>query len=256
MFTALPLEVVTLIIGQIEDLEIIIMVRLLSKEFKQIVDSNMRYWLTISDDTFLDLVRKDNYATLEYLFKVNCIRNVRANNNFALRNATYNGRLKIVRLLLSYLTVDDLMSGGHSSLNLAAEKGYFKIVRLFLERFGAMAVGSYTLYVMSGEGYYKCIKLLLKHSVGAVNSLALSSATCGGHYKIVRLLLHSAAGNINAEYALLYASLRGRIKIVKLLLKHLSAEVIMTDINGAIRSASGNYHTEIVKLLEDYRCNH
>ena len=159
--------------------------------------------------------------------------------------AVSHGHLEVVKLLL------ENGAEGEPALRLAATHHHFEIVKLLLENGND---GGSALQQAVDWCDLEGTKFLLENGVN-VNleedgKTALEYATSRGHVEVVRLLLdHGADINAQGGAALLQAVLHHHLEVVKLLLNH-GAEVNVrgrdyctTPLQLAI------YHVEIIKLL-------
>ncbi len=154
------------------------------------------------------------------------------NGQKALRQAAFDGCLKVVKLLLAQgAKVDMQDSVGLSPLMSAAGNGHLDIVELLL------ATGKVNINKQANDG-----------------STALMEAAFGGYLKVVRSLIgHKAKVNMQDNdgwSALIYASSSGQPKVAKLLLAW-GTKVDMQDNAGwtPLRSAVENGHSEVVEVL-------
>ena len=88
-------------------------------------------------------------------------------------------------------------------------------------------------------------------NVHADGEYVLRWASGKGHLEVVKLLLkHGADVHTYDDYALRWASENGHLEVVKLLLKHGADVHAVCDY--ALRWASRNGHLEVVKLLKEH----
>lgn len=174
-------------------------------------------------------------------------------NNHALRFASQNGHLEIVRLLINDERVDpsDLEN---LFLGSVAENGHLEICRLFLKdsRVDPSVDDNFALYSAAENGHLKVVRLLLNDErvdpSGDLNHAILKSSE-NGHLDVVRLLIEDERVDPSDcnDYAIRAAAQNGHYEIVKLLAN--DSRVNPSNIDYAIVAASENGHFEIVRLL-------
>ena len=194
--------------------------------------------------------------------------------SYILSNAAYRGHTEIVEFLLNKcpdlfdeFVLSDALYG-------TARNGYTKIIRLLLNK-GAKP-SSYALDVAVEKQYEKIVRLFLKNGGDLFNedilSRALSKAVEKGHEKIVELFLDCGGVDPNFQYVenvniseygppilrskqtqpmLISALKNGHENTAKLLLN--KSPVLFDDavLTSALDYAAEKGYTEVVKLLLD-----
>lgn len=148
-------------------------------------------------------------------------------NNSAIGWASYNGRLEVVRLLLTNKSVDP------------ADEDNFAI-----------------LYA-STNGHHKVVELLLKYpgvNPSAQNNIAVKLASEKGHEKVVELLLKNGVDpSVDDNYAIRRASENNHLEVVKLLLNdpRVDPSKCINICEYLIKIGDKNL---VEKILKDERC--
>ena len=173
----------------------------------------------------------------------------KANNSQALRYASYNGHLDIVKLLIP---LSDPKADDSEALRYASKYGHLDIVKLLIPLSDPKAYDSYALRYASLYGHFDIVKLLIPLSdPKAVDSYALRAASFYGYLDIVKLLIPLSDPKAYDSEALRYASRYGHLDIVKLLIplsdpkiveelglvKECINESILADILGVMMQA-------------------
>ncbi len=203
-----------------------------------------------------------------------------------LMNAIMYGRTNIVAELVLYerAPVNFATSSSLTPLGLAAQRGYFHIMKFLIERNADVNVtvssGEHILHIIVQEDYagldpyrrpmtelqrYELIKMLVDKGadINAVDNKGytpLHSAACYGNIKTVEWLLELGAA-INAQTAdnnstaLHIAAMCGRMELVKLLVGY-GADISVMDLDGKtprllIAECTDNAHKDISAYLLD-----
>jgi len=200
--------------------------------------------------TFLDACRY-NYEHIVRLI-LNCIIDISALKN-GLWWACKNGHKDIVILLLE--TKSEVYSPiiRNNSFLQACYHGHVHIVRLFLESERNLAVND-ALNDACRMGQMDIVRLLLDMTSIGIRNQAFFNACYYGHTEIVRMILPRCDPAANNNVAFRLACRYGRIDIVLLLLdlKRDNGDYIVNPAeldNDALRSASDNGHSEVVRML-------
>ncbi len=180
-------------------------------------------------------------------------------NNYAIKKASENGHTEVVRLLLSDLRVDP-SDHRNDAIRYASENGHTEVVKLLLSdsRVDPSDFNNYAIRYASKNGHTEIVKLLLQDKrvdPSKTYNYAIKKASENGHIEIVKLLLQDERVDPSGfnNYAIRYASENGHTEVVKLLLSDSRVDP-SEDYNSAIKYASENGHLEIVKiLLQDKR---
>ncbi len=213
-----------------------------------------------------------NMEIVKLLLNVATIQHGNDILSVAIRGASNNNRIEIVKLLLEKIRTPEYKNNEYDNMTFifACTKGYTEIVKLLLnkdfvnmnERIEDCRQGKPTRYIECGSvaliraaqnGYIDIVNLLLKLN-GTPSDLynkALIAAAKNGHKDIVKLLLRSDNSPdwiLFNDKAIIKASEYGHYKIVKLLLIDGRAEP-SADNNEAIIRAARNGKEKVVKLL-------
>jgi ankyrin repeat protein len=157
---------------------------------------------------------------VEYLLAAGA--DVHADNDGALRWASYNGHTEMVKVLLA--ADADVHADNDGALRWASDEGHTEVVKVLL------AAGA---------------------DVHAKNDWALRWASDKGHTEVVKVLL-AAGADVHADNddALRWASRYGHTEIVKLLLA--AGADVHANNDSALRWASDEGHAEVVEVLKDH----
>ena len=200
--------------------------------------------MTSNQSRFLELLKTNNIAELEYFFNEHTDTDVNFHfyENFPffkkitpLVYAASLGYIDIVRLLLQNgAAIDGTDIHGNTALIEAASKGHTEITRLLIDHNAKV----------NTTGFYK-------------NTPLIAAAT-SGHNEIIKLLLEKGAdigaANTNNETAFIRAAMHGNIDTLKLLAKYPNVSSIsnpLSSISTALIESSAQGHTDIVKFLLD-----
>jgi ankyrin repeat protein len=115
------------------------------------------------------------------------------NDNYAIRRASANGHVEVVRLLLSDDRVDPSATDNYA-IRRASANGHVEVVRLLLSdgRVDPSARNNYAIQFSSSNGHVEVVRLLLSDDrvdPSAGNNYAIQFASANGHVEVVRLLL-------------------------------------------------------------------
>ncbi len=189
--------------------------------------------------------------------------------NFTLKNkilidASKNGNMEIVKLVLSSGPIDDFYA--NAALSYAAKKGAIEIVQLLLDTDADVNAisddGDTALMRASKKGNREIVELLLNsgadiNAISDNGNTALIMAAKSGQREIVEVLLNNGASNGSTNKvgstALIVAAMNGHKEAIKLLLDN-NADINAKDHYRctALTYASRNGDKEIVKLLLDF----
>jgi ankyrin repeat protein len=175
-------------------------------------------------------------------------------NNQAIHEASRNGHLEIVKLLMNDSRVDP--SGGcNIAIYDACSNGHTAVVSLLLsdKRVDPSDQHNRAIHAACQKGYAEIAKLLLRDSrtdPSDNNNGAFRHACRNGHVDIVRLLMNDKRVDPSAEQneGICQTSRNGHFETVKVLLTDMRVSPSAMK-NVAIRQASRNGHFETVKLL-------
>ena len=175
---------------------------------------------------------------------------VHANDDEALRLASMNGQLEVVKYIVEECGAD-MHADDDSALQLASMNGHLKVVRYLVEGGGANVHANCesALGWASREGHIDIVRYLVEKGeadVHARNEQALRWASWYGHLKIVRYLVEECGANVR-NWALRQASGRGHLEVVQYLVK-CGADVHSRS-DAALQWAIRNRHKKVVKFL-------
>lgn len=164
-----------------------------------------------------------------------------------------NGALEAVSLLLE--ARDLTKKDGNDAVKNASRNGHLEIMKILLadKRVNPSVDNDYAIRMAAENGHLEVVKLLLADNrvdPSAGDNHAIQMASWDGHSGVVKLLLADGRADPTAadNEAIKLASSNGQIGVVKLLLADGRANPAASD-NEAIKLASENGHTEVVKLL-------
>lgn len=157
---------------------------------------------------------------------------------------------------------------GETALYVAAENGYFDLVREMIKYYdladaGIKARNGFDAFHIAAKlGYLEVLKVLveahpeLSMTVDSSNATALQTAATQGHIEVVNFLLESqsslaAIAKSNGKTALHSAARNGHLKVVKALLEKEPGITKRTDKKGqtALHMAVKGQNTEVVEEL-------
>ncbi len=157
-------------------------------------------------------------------------------NNYAIRLASENGHLDVVKLLLedkrretkvspAYAYAVDPSDRGNGAIQRASENGHLDVVKLLLadKRVDPADRNNYAIMLASWNNHPEVVKLLLadkRVDPSADNNEAILKASENGHLEVVKVLLANKQVDPSdyGNYAILLASSNGHAEVVKLLL--------------------------------------
>ena len=175
-------------------------------------------------------------------------------NNYAIRRASMDGYLEIVKLFLADQRVDP-SDYNNTAIQWASQKGRLEVVKLLLadQRIDPSDEYNYAIRLASENGNLEVVKLLLadqRVDPSDDNNNAIQLASLNGYLEVVELLLADQRVDPSGQQntAIQWASMNGHLDIVKLLIGDQRVDPSACD-NYAIRWASENGHIEVVKLL-------
>uniref|UniRef100_A0A6G6ACT6 Ankyrin repeat-containing protein n=1 Tax=Borely moumouvirus TaxID=2712067 RepID=A0A6G6ACT6_9VIRU len=178
--------------------------------------------------------------TWEYLISVGI--NIRADYDFPLRWASYDGHLEIVRYLVEKGA--NIHVCNNEAIMMASENGHLGIVKYLLEKGANIHVkNDYALILACSTGHLEVVKYLVEKGadIHAYNNKAIRWASRNGFLEVVKYLVENGA-DINAKnnYALKWAANN----------KHL--EVIIFLIEKGANINTKDYNTSILRFIKEY----
>lgn len=198
-------------------------------EFKYIIsditgdDWKDTYYFLTQDSSNLLIESAKNGLRRELSILLSNVTNQTVCCNDAMRVASQNGHVELVKLLISHPKVNPSFKGDYP-IRFAAANGHVDVVKFLLldSRVDPGSFGNYAIRIAAENGHTEVVKLLLLDS--RVNP------------------------NTNDNYAIIHAAANGHTEVVKLLL--LDPRVDPSDRNNrALRLAAANEHVEVVRLL-------
>ena len=189
----------------------------------------------------------------------------------ALHQASFNGHLEVVRLLLEAgASCNQTANQGKTPLICAAENGHMEVVRLLLEAGSscdqAMTDDGTTALLLAVEnGHLAVVRWLLE--AGAFcdrartddGTTSLMLAAEDGHLQLVRLLVDAGAScnkpsTDDGKTALHLAAEKGHLDVVRLLLDVGAFDQARTHVGQTPVHVATEYgHNEVVRLLREKR---
>jgi len=163
-FTNLPIELYPQIFTYCEN--DLTKIKSLSKQFTDTVNYNKDSiaFMILKRYNFKPEVIENNkiFDTYITMRSNNWLEDPSTDNNYAIRWASGNGHLEVVRLLLSDPRVDPSVNNNYA-IRRASENGHTKIVRLLLvdPRVDPSANNNYAIRRASGNGHLEVVRLLL-----------------------------------------------------------------------------------------------
>ena len=191
---------------------------------KYILDFALRWiWHPWSDG--LILACRNGYT--EYYIKWSKIAGTRwdpsVDYNNAIRLASKNGHIEIVKILLQDKRVDPT---DNWAIRIASQFGHIEIVKILLEdkRVDPSADDNYAIQYASQNGHTAVVKLLLhddRVNPAVCNNYSIKSAIENGYTETIKILLQDKRvdPSVDNNYAIRFASYNGHTEIVKLLLQ-------------------------------------
>ena len=188
------------------------------------------------------------FCTMHYLLRrVDGL--VHANDDEALRHASYLGRLTAVELLLAHGA--HVNTGDDRPLRSASQYGHLTVVEVLLAHGADVhARDDEALVNASAHDHAAVVEVLLAHGadVHADDDEALRDASERGHAAVVEALLaHGADVHARNDEALLDASRNGHDAVVEVLLAHGANVHAGNDV--ALWEASFHGHDAVVEVL-------
>ena len=187
------------------------------------------------------------------LRRVDGIVHADTGNFVALSEASANGHLAVVELLLAHGANVHAQNSGFddAALREASANGHLAVVEVLLAHGANVhAANDHALRFASTNGHAAVVEVLLAHgaNVHARNDAALQEASYYGHLAVVEVLLaHGADVHARSDWALQLASGNGHPAVVEVLLAH-GADV-HADGDWALQVASGRGHLAVVEVL-------
>ncbi|XP_073056879.1 ankyrin repeat-containing protein At5g02620-like [Primulina eburnea] len=193
----------------------------------------------------------------------------------ALHSAARSGNIVAIQEIIDDSGEDELAdllskenSAGETALYIAAEYGYFEVVREMIRHYDLMTAGIKAkngfdaLHIASKQGDLEVVKVLMEAhpeltmTVDASNTTALHTAATQGHIEVVNYLLEAESSlatiaKSNGKTALHSAARNGHLKVVKALLNNEPQIVFRTDKKGqtALHMAVKGQNLEVVEEL-------
>ncbi|KAL2470432.1 Ankyrin repeat family protein [Abeliophyllum distichum] len=193
----------------------------------------------------------------------------------ALHSAARAGNVMAIREIINGTQEEELMellseenSAGETALYIAAEYGYFELVREMMEFYDLVTAGIKArngfdaLHIAAKQGDLEVVKALmeahpeLSMTVDMANTTALHTAATQGHIEVVDHLLEAESSlatiaKSNGKTALHSAARNGHVKVVKDLLSKEPGITTRTDKKGqtALHMSVKGQNLEVVKEL-------
>ena len=180
-------------------------------------------------------------------------------NNYAIRLASDNGHLYVVRYLLKDKRVDPSHMNNYA-IRFSSENGHTDVVRELLKdpRVDPSADTNYAIGFASQYGHIDVVRELLKDprvDPSDIDNYAIRWSSDNGHLEVVKELLKDPRvdPNDNDNESIIWASTNGHIEVVRELLKDPRVDPSDQD-NSSIRDALEFGYIDVVKeLLKDSR---
>ncbi len=196
----------------------------------------------------------DDHTYFEQLLVADKRVDPSSKNNKAIRMASKNGNIEVVKLLLADQRVDP-SDPNNEAIRWASDGGHLEVVKLLLadQRVDPSDMNNDAIRMASKNGNTEVVKLLLadqRVDPSDQNNEAIRWASDGGHLEVVKLLLADQRvdpSDMNND-AIQAASFNGHLEIVKLLLGDQRVDLSAYN-NSAIRLASNNDNLDTFKLL-------
>ena len=134
----------------------------MSNEFKESIKQDKTF-ITVKIKECVDKNESNDLKWLIEEYKL-AAKDLRADDNCAIRCASENGHDKVVELLMTKLTVEDLRAWDNYAIRCASENGHDKVVELLMTKLTAKdlrAGGNYAIRRASENGHYKVVELLM-----------------------------------------------------------------------------------------------
>ncbi len=205
-----------------------------------------------------DVLRKNkkDHTWSEYYIKD--LRKINKVNGYRyLLDGSRQGRLD--QVIISLKNGADIHMNNDIALREASENSYLDIVKYLVELkpdgANIHAQDDYALRMASRHGYLDIVRYLVElkpdgANIHAEDDYALRMASLNGHLEVVKYLVSNGA-NIHTEndFALRYSSYNGYLDIVKYLVGH-GADIHVNN-DQALKWASENRRIEVVKYLKN-----
>ncbi|KAL6499827.1 hypothetical protein OROGR_027737 [Orobanche gracilis] len=159
-------------------------------------------------------------------------------------------------------------SAGETALYIAAEYGYFEVVKEMIKHYDIVGAGIKArngfdaLHIAAKQGDLEVVKVLMEAqpelamTVDVANTTALHTAATQGHIQIVNYFLElesnlAAIARSNGKTALHSAARNGHVQVVKALLDKEPGSIARTDKKGqtALQMAAKGQNIEVVEEL-------
>jgi ankyrin repeat protein len=179
--------------------------------------------------------------------------NVHAFNDYAVRLASKNGHLDVVKYLVEEHGAD-VRAQSNNAIKRASENGHLDVVKYLVEEcdVDVHASNDWAVRIASGNGHLDVVKYLvsMRANIHADDDYAVRWASEKGHLNVVKVLVDAGA-NIRAknDNALEQASENGHLDVVKYLVSK-GAKVGNTQ---ALRLARFKNHWEVVRFLDSIK---
>ncbi|KZV23938.1 ankyrin repeat-containing protein-like [Dorcoceras hygrometricum] len=193
----------------------------------------------------------------------------------ALHSAARSGNIVAIREIIDDSGEDELAellsrenSAGETALYVAAEYGYFEVVREMIKHYDLATAGIKAkngfdaLHIAAKQGDLEVVKVLMEAhpeltmTVDASNTTALHTAATQGHIEVVNYLLEAESSlatiaKSNGKTSLHSAARNGHLKVVTALLNNEPQIVFRTDKKGqtALHMAVKGQNLEVVEEL-------
>ncbi|XP_075519860.1 ankyrin repeat-containing protein At5g02620-like [Primulina tabacum] len=193
----------------------------------------------------------------------------------ALHSAARSGNIVAIIEIIDEYGEDELAdllskenSAGETALYVAAEYGYFEVVREMIKQYDLVTAGIKAkngfdaLHIAAKHGDLEVVKVLMEAhpeltmTVDASNTTALHTAATQGHIEVVNYLLEAESSlatiaKSNGKTALHSAARNGHLKVVKALLNNDPQIVFRSDKKGqtALHMAVKGQNLEVVEEL-------
>ncbi len=207
----------------------------------------------ILDRMLIAMAKEGSIKGVKYFEKLGA--NLHANNDAALRSASYSGYLEEVKYLVKQGA--DIHAEGDYALRSASYYGHLEVVKYLVKEGADIHVGyERPLTFASRAGHLDIVKFLVEKgaNVQADDDEALRWASGEGHLDVVKYLVTKGA-NIHAlgEQALYRSSYDGHLEVVKYLVEN--GADIHVNYDAPVKIANENGYIEVVNYLLDQGAN-